>query len=143
LKQLSPRRTHELRRSFRDADVDFHEQQAADADALHGLQIGRDPLATEVAVHHEPVDPGLGLLGRVEKLRREVRGRHCRDECPEPKTDRCQQQVHLSHGEISSERVAVLHVTIIWRAGNHRNHILRQFSAVLRHPLALANSNIV
>ena len=41
----------------RDADVDLHDDHAADAGGLHRFQIRRHPLAVQVPVHPEPVDP--------------------------------------------------------------------------------------
>ena len=53
-------------------------QHAAEADLLHGLQVGRDGLAVDVAVHPVPVAPWARRVGRraevVVERRRERRG---------------------------------------------------------------------
>ena len=47
--------------------VHLHDQHAADADALHRLQVGGDPLAGDVAVEPEPVDPRPGRGRRLRE----------------------------------------------------------------------------
>ena len=56
-------------RPARDADVHLHEDRPADARPLHRLQVRRDPLAGQVAVHDEPIHPGPGRVGRREEGR--------------------------------------------------------------------------
>ena len=55
---LAPRRQAKARRPLRRALVHFHDEHAADADALHGFQVGGDAVAGDVAVEPEPIDPG-------------------------------------------------------------------------------------
>jgi len=58
--------------------VHFHDQHAPDTDALHGLQVSRDPLARDVAVQPEPIHPGPRRVRRPdEALRQVVRSPHC------------------------------------------------------------------
>ena len=69
LEQPPPLVPHERSLANRRALVDLHDQDAADADALHGLEVGRDPLAGDVAVQPEPVDPGPGRVRRLDESR--------------------------------------------------------------------------
>ena len=67
LEQLAPQRPAEPRRAFRRALVHLHDQHAADAHALHRLQVGGDAVAGDVAVQREPIDPRPGGVGRLEE----------------------------------------------------------------------------
>ena len=58
--EFLPLGAHEFDRPARHADIDLHEDHAADARAFHRLQVGRHSLAAEVAVHEQPVDPRPG-----------------------------------------------------------------------------------
>ena len=69
LEEPPPLVPHERGRADGRALVDLHDQDAADADALHGLEVGRDPLAGDVAVQPEPVDPWPGRVGRLDEPR--------------------------------------------------------------------------
>ena len=69
LEEPPPLVPHERRRTDRRALVDLHDQDAADPDALHGLEVGRDPLAGDVAVQPEPVDPRPGRVRRLDESR--------------------------------------------------------------------------
>ena len=52
---------------LRRALIDLHDQHAADAHALHRLQVGRDAFLGDVAVEPEPVDPRPGRGRRWRK----------------------------------------------------------------------------
>ena len=69
-----PLGAHKLHRPLRDAHVDLHQEHAADACSLHGLEVGGNALAGEVAVHNEVIHP------RPRRRRRvlEARGEHVR-----------------------------------------------------------------
>ena len=72
--EFLPLGAHEIDRPPRHADVDFQENPAAEACAFHRFQVGRQPLAAEVAVHEVPVDPRPGRVGRVEELGLDIAG---------------------------------------------------------------------
>ena len=65
--QLAPALAHEIHRAHRRALVHLHDEHAADADAFHRFEVGRDAVAGDVAVQPEPVDPGTGVRRRPAK----------------------------------------------------------------------------
>ena len=69
LDEVAPQRAGETGRPRRGALIGFHVEHAADADPLHGLQVGGDAVAGEVAVERKPINPGPGRGGRLEEVR--------------------------------------------------------------------------
>src|ERR1017187_6980725 len=65
LKQFPPLGAQEAGGSFRDALVDLHDQDSADADAVHRLEIGGDAFARNIAVRPEPINPWPGRVRRI------------------------------------------------------------------------------
>ena len=65
--EVTPASAHEIDRAHRGTLVHFHDQHAADADAFHGLEVLGDPVAADVAVEPEPIDPGTSLGRRTVK----------------------------------------------------------------------------
>ena len=73
----APRFGHEAMGAGRIAHVAVHEQQAPDAGSLHGLQIGGDALARDIAFEPETIDPRSGRSRRRHKLRGQVSAASC------------------------------------------------------------------
>ena len=67
LEEGAPGGAHEVGRTDGSALVDLHDEDAADAHALHGLEVGCDPVAGNVPVEPEPINPGTRLRRRLGK----------------------------------------------------------------------------
>ena len=81
--------------------IHIHVDHATDSGALHGLEIGRDPLFCEMAVHVDPVDPGLGCGRGIEDIPLQIaRGqggaKGARPEQHEQQQSICSPHVHSS-----------------------------------------------
>ncbi len=67
LEQRAPLGTHKLHRPARDAHIHLHHDHPADASPLQCLEVRGDALAGQVAIHHEPINPGPRGLRRIAK----------------------------------------------------------------------------
>jgi hypothetical protein len=76
LEQLLPGLAHELNRPAGNADVDLQEDHTADTGSLHCLEVRRDALAGEIAIHDIPINPWPRRFWGRKKVSFEIRGRH-------------------------------------------------------------------
>ena len=65
--EVHPLLAHQVRFSPRDPDVDLEEEDVSDPRLFHRLEVARDPLPVDVAVHEIPVNTGPIRVGRCEE----------------------------------------------------------------------------
>jgi hypothetical protein len=65
--QPAPLRTGKRDSPRRDTLIDLHDEYTADADTLHGFEVGGDAFARDVAVKPEPIDPRARPVWRVSE----------------------------------------------------------------------------